>query len=79
MAVICTKSIPKRQNAPSARLASSTDDAKYLIHKMRSDIPKMGDTPLDKYDFKNQSSGSKHFVDQLLAVHPFHSYFLAGC
>lgn len=48
MAAICTKSIPEPFVMPRLPMASSAGNSGCLVHKMRSDIPKMGDAPLDK-------------------------------
>lgn len=51
MAVICTKSVPEDGPRPGPQIPFITAYTKRPIHKMRSDIPKLGDRPLDKYEF----------------------------
>lgn len=77
MGAFCTKSIPEPHGAPRPSRAYFESGSKCVDHKMRSDIPKMGDASLDKCCFKNLPSASKYFVDFLLAIHPFHADLLA--
>lgn len=48
MAAICTKIVPEAVPGLLPQIPFITTGTKRPIHKMRSDIPKMGDRPFDK-------------------------------
>jgi hypothetical protein len=51
MAVDCTKSVPDIGRKLRLQIAFLPAGCKQPIHKLRTDIPKMGDKPLDNCEF----------------------------